>query len=227
MPTELDSVYLNNSVLFKVRTYADDGTTLITPVVCACSVYARATGATIINESAGVVGAGYAQYNWAGSATAGVFEAVLTVTLSSGVIKSEQFVVAVLAKPTTIFTYDISADIGKVRFKLGDKTEGAGPLPDGANLADNELTYLLTMEGSVMRAVAAACEMLATTWSAYAQTTYGPRTEALTQSDKFATRAKELRAQYGGGATLQAGVLALDFMEKDANDTTVLDAGEL
>ena len=99
MTTQLEEIFINDSQLFRTSVYDTDGMTLLTPTSCVCSVWNRDTGVNIVNGAAGTVGSGYAQYNWSGSATAGNFEAVLTVTISSGVIKSENFLVTVLAKP--------------------------------------------------------------------------------------------------------------------------------
>ncbi len=131
------------------------------------------------------------------------------------------------------FTYDTSTDIGKVRFEIGDTTYGAGVKPSGANLTDAEIQLLITREGSCGAASAAACEILARHWShipdsaSMGGTGASSRSRSNNQVQHFRDMARDLRAQYGGGAILQAGVIALDFMEKDADDTTVLDEGEL
>jgi hypothetical protein len=89
-----------------------------------------------------------------------------------------------------------------MRFALGDKTVNDGVNPDGSNLSDEEIALLLTQEGNdVMRAVAAACEMLATTWARYSQSQIAQRTDAYNQSEQYANRSKELRQRYGGGST--------------------------
>jgi hypothetical protein len=99
MTIRLDPIYLSNSQLFKVSVFDADGVTEITPQSCVCSIWNVGTGAAVLTNQAGAVGAGYAQYNWSGSATAGNFEAVLTVSLSPVVVKSEHFLVEVLSKP--------------------------------------------------------------------------------------------------------------------------------
>ncbi len=100
------------------------------------------------------------------------------------------------------FTYDLATNIGKVRLNLGDKVQGSGPWPDGANFQDEEVTQILTQEGGdVMRAVAACCEILANAWSALASVGIGPRREEFNHvSEMFAQRAEKLRATYGGEA---------------------------
>ena len=100
------------------------------------------------------------------------------------------------------FTYDLTNSIGQMRFALGDTTVNDGVNPDGSNLSDEEIALLLAQEGNdVMRAVAAACETLATTWARYSQSAIAQRTEAHEQSQQYADRAKELRQRYGGGST--------------------------
>lgn len=66
-------------------------------------------------------------------------------------------------------TYDgsLSTDKDKVRFYLGDKVLEAGPRPDDANFSDEELTGLITVEGTWERAVAAGFETLAAEWIRY------------------------------------------------------------
>lgn len=81
------------------------------------------------------------------------------------------------------FTYvgDGSTDLDKLRFHIGDTTSGSGPLPSSGNLTDEELGWLLTSEGSVDKAVAAAMDAVAVRWSSYADLTVGPRKESYAQ----------------------------------------------
>lgn len=97
------------------------------------------------------------------------------------------------------FTYDLATDIGRIRLRLNDTTEGAGVKPDGTNLSDEEIQSLLDDEdGNVMRGLAACCEVLAMAWSALADTTVGQRQESLSQVAKaFTARAQALRDQHG------------------------------
>lgn len=114
MTTELDPISVNDSQLFRVDVFDIDGVTKLTPQSCLCSVFNQDTNTAIVTDQAGIVGSGYAQYNWAGNATAGRYEAVLTVTISTGVIKSEHFIIDVRAKPPVI-TVLPSSIIGRVR----------------------------------------------------------------------------------------------------------------
>jgi hypothetical protein len=122
MTTNLDPIYLSNSQLFKTLVYDVDGVTPVTPTSCSISLWNIATGAAVLTNQAGSVGSGYAQYNWSGSATAGTFQAVLTVTISSGVIKSEHFLVEVLGKPPVYNTILSPAEASlTLRCDVGDQ----------------------------------------------------------------------------------------------------------
>lgn len=123
------------------------------------------------------------------------------------------------------FTYDLSTDVGKVRLYLGDKTNGAGPLPDASNFSDEELTQVLAQEGNdVMRAVAACCEILANAWAAIASSGVGPRREESSHvSEMYRKRAMDLRAQYGGAALTGSALLLRDdgYAQAQAGDLQV------
>jgi hypothetical protein len=113
------------------------------------------TGAEVLASTAGTVGAGFAQFNWSGSATAGNFEAELTVTISAGVIKSERFMVTVLGKPAG-FTLDETTDIGAVRMIIQDKDI------EQALFSDAAITRLLDLNAKDVRlASAAALDIMA------------------------------------------------------------------
>ncbi len=121
------------------------------------------------------------------------------------------------------FTYNLSTDIGKLRLEIGDTSmfEGKGVKPDGSFITDEELQILLTREGAVGRAAAAACEVLARMYARFVNVTVGPRSEQLSQAGAaYAAQAKELRAQYGGGGARRAvagGIIKQDGF--NYNDT--------
>lgn len=114
MTIELEPIVINNSQLFRVSVFDIDGVTPLTPVSCVCDVWNKDTGTQVITSQAGTVGSGYAQYNWSGNATAGRYEALLTVTISAGVVKSEHFLIEILAKPP-VLTLIPTVNIGKLR----------------------------------------------------------------------------------------------------------------
>jgi hypothetical protein len=101
------------------------------------------------------------------------------------------------------FTYNLSSTdatalaISKVRFEIGDTVQNTGVKPSGANFSDEEVTHLLTEEGSdVYQAAGHACEILARSWALMANETRGPRkTEYATISGNFEKLGASLRAQ--------------------------------
>ncbi len=224
MTTLLDPIFINDSQLFRAQIFDVDGITAVTPLSCVCSIFNRTTGATIVSGAAGNVGTGTAQYNWSGSATAGEFEAVLTVTITAGVVATEAFRVEVKSKPQT-FTTDVSTAIGQVRMELGDDVQGQGVKPDGRNLSDAEIQTLIDREGSVLRAVASACELLARQWARVANVAVGSRREDLSDVAKqWTAQAKTLREQYGGA---EGSVTAFSVgVKRNDGWSQAADAGE-
>ena len=127
------------------------------------------------------------------------------------------------------FTVTLTTDIGKIRLELGDDTSGSGVLPTGINLTDEQLQVILDREGSVMRAVAGCCELLATRYAQLADLQVGPRRESYSQvSAAYLKRAAELRDRYGdaSGTTAEAptysGVYSVSVIRVDgySNDVT-------
>lgn len=163
--TTLLEHFINDSVLFRVNTYDTDGVTLVTPLSVVCVVYNADTNAVVQVSDPGTTGAGFAEYNWSGNAAAATYEAVLSVTIESGVINSEHFRVVVLDKPPA-FTLLITTAIGKVRRYIGDVKEDDGVFFGGANLADAEIQLALDNNGGVEYAAAAeCCKWIATDWA--------------------------------------------------------------
>lgn len=155
MPTQLDAIHINNSQLFKAAVYDADGVTPVTPASCECAIWNADTKAEVLAAQAGTAGLGFAQYNWAGTATPGNYEAELTVTISAGVVKSERFIVTVLGKPVG-FTLDETTDIGAVRMIIQDLDI------EHAMFSDAAITRLLDLNGDdVRRAAAAALDIMA------------------------------------------------------------------
>lgn len=86
------------------------------------------------------------------------------------------------------FTYTLAssdattAAIARVRLEIGDTVSGAGVLPDGSNLTDEEITVYLTQTGNdVALTVSALAGVLARRWATLADVTVGPRSEKLSQ----------------------------------------------
>jgi hypothetical protein len=102
MTTQLSDIFINDSQLFKAFVYDVDGVTPLTPLSCTCSIWNKDTNQLVAEAQTGTVGSGYAQYNWSGSAIGGNYEAVLTIVISIGVVKSENFSIRVLPVPTDL-----------------------------------------------------------------------------------------------------------------------------
>ena len=103
------------------------------------------------------------------------------------------------------FTYDISssnptqAAISRVRLEIGDTVQGAGVLPDGGNLTDEEITvYLTRCNNDVDQTVSFLAGVLARRWATVADVSVGPRSESLSQVAKAWERQASLLA--GGEA---------------------------
>lgn len=110
----------------------------------------------------------------------------------------------------------LTTEIGQVRLELGDDNTAQGVLPNGDNLSDDQITLYLEREGSVMRAVAGICEMLATRWAAVADLQVGPRRESYSQIAKqYAARAAQLRDRYGEAGSWLDGFMSVPTARAD------------
>lgn len=120
------------------------------------------------------------------------------------------------------FTYSdaLTTDRDKIRLRIGDTQQDAGPKPDKRNFSDAEITFILSEESNLVNgAIAHIFEILANEWTAYAISEKEGEVslDAKAVADEFHKRAAEWRkkADSGDGVkALQAGVIALDFMEK-------------
>ena len=75
-----------------------------------------------------------------------------------------------------------TAAIARVRLEIGDTVSGAGVLPDGSNLSDEEITVYLVQTGNdVALTVSALAGLLSRRWATLADVTVGPRSEKLSQ----------------------------------------------
>ena len=86
------------------------------------------------------------------------------------------------------FTYTLAssdatiAAIARVRLEIGDTVSGAGVLPDGSNLSDEEITvYLVQTSNDVALTVSSLAGLLSRRWATLADVTVGPRSEKLSQ----------------------------------------------
>lgn len=126
------------------------------------------------------------------------------------------------------FSYDLDTDIGKVRLEIGDTVESQGVKPNGSNLTDEELQHMLDEEGSVGRASARACEILARFYAPLVDLAVGPKRESLSKAHaQWMKVAKDLRAKHGGtAATFSVGVIPKDGFSKAAPSDYVLDSAD-
>lgn len=117
------------------------------------------------------------------------------------------------------FTYvdTLSADRDKVRFHLQDTEIDEGPKPGGANLSDNEIDGLITLEGEWQRAVAAGFEALTAIWTQYADLSAGPHKESLSQVAEGHRKSAVLWRSRSGSATPArvAGIIKRDGYSDD------------
>ena len=96
------------------------------------------------------------------------------------------------------YTGELTTDLDRVRFYLGDTVNGTGIKPDGSNFTDAELNGLVTLEGSWQRAVAGACEALVMLYAPEVDIAVGPRRESLSQAAaRYEKQAESWRKRYG------------------------------
>lgn len=98
------------------------------------------------------------------------------------------------------FTYDITDEVGKVRFEIPDN------ISEGHLFEDAEITYALEDEGSVLSAAARCCEIGARKYAQQADIATGDSKLTYSkQAENLAERAKELRARAQGAHAPFAG----------------------
>lgn len=119
------------------------------------------------------------------------------------------------------FTYgsDFTVDRDLIRTNVGDTNENAGPRPDKRNFSDEEIAGILTIETYTNAATARLFEILAAEWTPYALRERKDDVEydAKGLPEQYNELAAKWRAKENGGddsSVLEAGVIALDFMQK-------------
>jgi len=127
--------------------------------------------------------------------------------------------------PATTVTYNdaLATNRDKIRFAINDTVSGSGPRPSDGNFTDDELTALVTNEGTWQRAVAAAFERLAAEWTRH--TTFRADGLSLNRSDiakGYREDAKRWRTQYGyTRPTYVAGQITKDAYSDDITSDDV------
>ena len=119
------------------------------------------------------------------------------------------------------FTYvgDLSTNLDKARFFLGDTVQNSGPRPDKRNFSDEEIGAIITLASVLTKGIALCFQALASEWTAYAnmQREENLWFDARETADKFLKLAKDWQTKdevTDGVGTLGAGVVTLDFMQK-------------
>lgn len=118
------------------------------------------------------------------------------------------------------FTYDLSTNVGQVRLEIGDddNTEGVGVKPNGKNFSDAEISQVLAGEGSVLKAAARLCEILARRWAGAGENVR-IRDYSINTTDKakyYKELAAELRARTG--SAFAGGSAATTRVDGYSND---------
>jgi hypothetical protein len=118
---------------------------------------------------------------------------------------------------------DLTTDLDRVRFYIGDTVLGAGPKPLDTNFTDAEIAGLLAIEGTWQRATAAAFETLASLWAKHV--TFGADGMSASLSnvaEQYRASAKEWRQKYGGGSTSGSqAVIRADGYSQDIDNVEV------
>ncbi len=113
------------------------------------------------------------------------------------------------------FTYigDLSTDLDKVRFDIGDVVSGTGILPDGLNIPDATISAVITAQGSVGAASVWLCKRIAARWSAIPDSIGGlSRSESNQQVAHFLVLAETLATDYGVDG---AGMNVVEMLRDD------------
>jgi hypothetical protein len=133
----------------------------------------------------------------------------------------------------SVFTYLASSQTNrdKVRRYINDTVEGSGPLPGDKNFTDDELTMILTAEGTQpgqwQRAAASCLEQLAAAWIRYPS--FQGDGISISRSHiarNYQMQAEQLRKRYGyaPGSTIQAqSVVRVDGYNVDDTPSDEVD----
>lgn len=114
----------------------------------------------------------------------------------------------------------LTEDRDVVRLNIGDTVQDAGVRPDKRNFSDAEISYFLVEGGSIYAATARAFRVLVAEWTRFARSEREDDLayDAKETADQFRKLQLEWEALVGEGAgALQAGVIGLDFQQKDTS----------
>lgn len=113
----------------------------------------------------------------------------------------------------------LTTDRDKIRLRIGDTQQDAGPRPDKRNFSDDEIKFILSEEGSVVTAAVAHCfEILQSEWSSYAllEREGDIQFSAISTSNRFGDLAELWRAKPGGSAEAEASGGLVTLKRQDA-----------
>lgn len=119
---------------------------------------------------------------------------------------------------TFTYTGDLSTNLDKVRFEIGDRVSGTGPRPDGTNFTDAEAGAVITLEGSWQGAVVHLLETLANEWATAAGSVrMADYSEDYTnRAEAYRKRAQDARLRFGIGSSVnQASMTRVDGFSDD------------
>ncbi len=122
------------------------------------------------------------------------------------------------------FTYDLSTDLGQVRFEVGDT------VPATMLFTDAEIELKLGQSGSVLMTAAALCDVLATRYAG--DYTFKTDDQQFNRSDlsaQYAARAATLRDRAGANGLSVAGFTRVDGYSDDisARDGSLSSSGRV
>lgn len=106
----------------------------------------------------------------------------------------------------------------KIRLRIGDTVEAAGPRPDKRNFSDEELTFVLSEETTVNASIAHCFEILANEWTAFAlmeregEVTF----DAKEVANNYRTQAAFWRRKPGGASEAERSAGIIDLTRYDA-----------
>lgn len=118
------------------------------------------------------------------------------------------------------FTYSdtLSTNRDKIRLRVGDTQQNAGPRPDKRNFSDAEITFVLAEESTVNASIAHIFEILANEWAAYAisEREGDVNFDAKEVADEFRKQAVIWRNKPGGASEAENSSGLITLTREDA-----------
>jgi hypothetical protein len=120
---------------------------------------------------------------------------------------------------TFSYTDALSANLDKIRLRIGDTQENAGPRPDKRNFSNEEIVFILADEGSQINGAIAHCfEILASEWTAYALSESADKVSynARGVAEDYFNLAQEWRDKPGGALDAERSGVLVTLEREDA-----------